>query len=207
MHSIISFFEVYTNNQQIYNSNGLYAHKPYISNNFKGAITEYKGVLHREAYDYEQDPEDNTNPLLDPFFTRTMKLLSKPDGFMLHGKLGIDFFSASELPYSNMKIRLDLIRGRPNFYMISDNPNISLGIVDGSLYSHRIALKHGYHKKRMDMLACGPVENNCLETLTKTLIIPARQNYFIHENTFKIAPIHRVAIAMKTNSLFTESFT
>ena len=36
LHSIFSKVEVYINNQQIYNSNGLYAHKSYISNNFKG---------------------------------------------------------------------------------------------------------------------------------------------------------------------------
>ena len=48
-HSLFSNVEVYINNQQIYNSNGLYAHKSYISNNFKGAITEYKGVLHCEG--------------------------------------------------------------------------------------------------------------------------------------------------------------
>ena len=46
MHSIFSNVEVYINNQQIYNSNGLYAQKSYISNNFKAAISEYKGVLH-----------------------------------------------------------------------------------------------------------------------------------------------------------------
>ena len=92
MHSIFSNVEVYINNQQIYNSNGLYAHKSYISNNFKAATSENKGVLHCEGYDYEQDPEDNSNPLLDPFFTRRMKLLSRSVGSMLYGKLGIDFF-------------------------------------------------------------------------------------------------------------------
>ena len=92
MHSIFSNVEVYINNQQIYNSNGLYAQKSYISSNFKAAISEYKGILHCEGYDYEQDTEDIANPLPDPFFTRRMKLLSRPDGFMLYGKLGIDFF-------------------------------------------------------------------------------------------------------------------
>ena len=207
MHSIFSNVEVYINNQQICNSNGLYAHKSYISNNFKAAISEYKGVLHCEGYDYEQDPEDIANPLLDPFFTRRMKLLSRPDGFMLYGKLGIDFFSTSELLYPNMKIRLRLIRARPNFYMISDNPNVSLGIVDCSLYTRRIALKDDYHKKRMDMLAYAPVEYNYLETLAKTFIIPARQSQFIQENIFNNAPIRRIAIAMNTNSAFTGSFT
>ena len=50
MHSILSNLEVYINNQQIYNSHGLYAHKSYISNNFKAAISEHKGVLHFEGY-------------------------------------------------------------------------------------------------------------------------------------------------------------
>ena len=79
-----------------------------------------------------------------------------------------------------MKIRLHLIRARPNFYMISDNPNVSLGFADCSLYTHRIALKDDYHKKRMDMLAYAPVEYNYLETLAKTFIIPANET-----NSFK----------------------
>ena len=126
---------------------------------------------------------------------------------MLYRKLGIDFFSTSELVYPNMKIRLRLIRARPNFYLISDNPNVSLGIVDCSLYTRRIALKDDYHKKWMDMLAYAPVENNYLETLAKTFIIPARQNQFIQENIFNNAPIRRVGIAMNTNSAFAGSFT
>ena len=163
--------------------------------------------MHCEVYDYEQDPEDISNPLPDPFFTRRMKLLSRPDGFMLYGNLGIDFFSTSELLYPNMKIRLRLIRARPNFYMISDNPNVSLGIVDCSLYTCCFALKDDYHKKRMYMLAYAPVEYNYLETLSKTFIISAKQNQFIPENIFKNAPIRRIAIAMNTNSAFTGSFT
>ena len=44
-----------------------------------------------------------------------MRLLSRPDGFMLYGKLGADFFSTSELLYPNMKVRLRLVRVGPNF--------------------------------------------------------------------------------------------
>ena len=143
---------MYIINQQIYNSNVLYAHKFCISNNFKAAISENKGVSHCEGYNYEEDPENNSNPQLDPFFTRRMKLLSRPDVFMLYGNLVNDFFAASELLYPNIKIRLRLIRARPVFYMISDNPDVSFGIVDCSFYTCRIALKDDYHKKRMDML-------------------------------------------------------
>ena len=136
-----------------------------------------------------------------------MKLLCRLDGFMLYGKLGIDFFSTSELLYPDMKIRLRLIRARPNFYMISDNPNVSHGIVDCSLYTRRIAPKDDYLKKRMDMHArlCS-CRSNFLQTLAETFIIPARQNQFIQENYFNTAPIRRIAIAMNTNSALTGSF-
>ena len=176
VHSIFSNAELYINNQQIYNSNGLYAHKSHISDNFKSTLSGYMGVLHCEVYDYEEDPEN----LVDgPFFTGRMKLYRRSDGFMLYGKLGIDFLTTSELLYPNMKIRIRLIRARPNFYMISENPNVSLGIMDCFLYTRRVMLKEDCHKKRMSQLAYAPVEFNYMEILAETYIIPARQNQFI----------------------------
>ena len=208
LHPIVSNVEVYINNQQICNSNGLYAHKSYISNNFKGAISEYKGILLWEGHNFEEFlGEFMEAPLSESFFTRRMEVLSRLDGFMLYGELRVDFFSTSELFYPNMKIRLRLIGARPNFYMISVNPNVKLGIVDCSLYTRRIALKDDYHKKRMDMLAYTPVEFNYLETLAKTFLIPPRQNQFIQESVFNNAPVRRIAFAMNTNSAFTGSYT
>ena len=100
LHSIFSNVEVHINNQQIYSSNGLYAHKSFFSNNFKGAISEYKGVFHCKGNDYEEFPDEIMQaPLSDPFFTRRMKMLSRPDCFMLYGKLEDDFFSICELLY------------------------------------------------------------------------------------------------------------
>ena len=136
-----------------------------------------------------------------------MKMLSRPDGFILYGKLEVDFFSTSELLYPNMKFRLRLIRARPNFYMISDNPNVSLGIVDCSFYTRRIDFKDDYHKKQMDMIAYTPVVFNFLETLAKYFIIPPRQNQFVQENIFNNAPVRRIAIAMNTKSALTGSYT
>ena len=136
-----------------------------------------------------------------------MKLLIRSDGFMFYGKMGVDFLSTSELLYPFMKSRLRLIRARHNFFMISDNPNVSLGIVDSSFYTRRIALKDDYHKKRKVRLAYTPVEYIYLEILAETFIIPAKQNQFIQENVFNNAPVRQVAIAMNTNSAFAGSFT
>ena len=208
LNSIFSNVEVYINNQQIYNSIGLYAHKILHFQQLQGAISEYRGVLHGEGYNYEEHFEEILDaPLSEPFFTRRMEMLSTPDGFMLYGKLRADFFSTSESLYPNMKARLRLIGARPNFYMINDNPNVSLGKVDWSLYTRRFALKDDYHKKRMDMLAYTPVEFNYLETLAKIFTIPARQSQFFQENVFNNAPVRRIAIAMNTNSAFTGSYS
>ena len=209
MNALFLNFEVYLNNQQIYNSNGLYAQSLTFQTTLWQASLNTREFCIVKAMTMNRILRIILTPYLIPFylFTRRMKLLSRPDGFMLYGKLGIDFLSTSELLYPNMKSRLRLIRARPNFYMIRDNPNVSLGTVDCSLYTRCIAFKDDYHKKRMDMLAYAPVEYNYLETLGKTFIIPARQNQFFQQNIFNNAPIRRVAIAMNTNSAFTASFT
>ena len=203
LHSIFSNAELYINNYQIYNSNELYAHESHISNNFESTLTDYKGVLHCEWYDYEEDPE---NLLEGPFFTRRTKFYSRPDVFMLYGKRGIGCLKNLELLYPNMKVRISLFRARPNFGKIGENPNVSLGILDCSLHTRRVMLKADYHKKRMYRLAYAPVEYNYMETLAKTFIVPARQNQFIQENIFNNAPIRRIAIAMNSNSAFTGYF-
>ena len=146
-------------------------------------------------------------PLSGLFSTRRMKMLNRPDGFMLYGKLGVDFFSTSELLDPKMKIRLRLIRARPIFYLICDHSKVSLEIVYCSFYTHRIALKDDYHKKRTDMLAYTPVKFNYSETLAKTFNIPARQNQYIQGNSFNNPPVRRIANAMNTNSAFTECYT
>ena len=90
--------------------------------------------------------------------------------------------------------------------MISDNPSVTLGIVDCSHYTRRIALKDDYHKKRTDMLAYAPVVYTYLETLAKTIIIAATQSQFLQGNIVDKAPIRWVAIAMKTKSASTVFF-
>ena len=152
---------MYIKNQQIYNSNGLFAHNSHISNNFKGAIFAYKGILHCEGYKNEEFTDEFMEaPLPEPFFTRRMKIFSRSDGFKLYGKVDVEFFSTCELLYSNMKIRLRFLRATSNFYMISDNPNVSLGTVDCSVYTRCIALTDDYHERTMDMHVCTPVEFN-----------------------------------------------
>ena len=142
------------NNQQTHNSKRVYAHKSYFCNNFNRAISENMGVLHCKEHDYEEFLDETLEALLsEPFYTTKMKILSGPDGFILYNrKLDVTFSSTSELLDINTKFGLQFIRATPSFYLISHNLNISLGIVNCSLYSSRIVLKDDYHKKRMDVL-------------------------------------------------------
>ena len=128
-------------------------------------------------------------------------MLGRADGFMLTVKLGDDFFSTSELLYLKIKDRLCLIRARADFYMISDNRNFSLGL----LTLHSLYCPQGWLSQQRNGHAClnVPVEFNFSEPLSKTSIIPARQNQFIQENVFNNAPVHRIAFAMNINSAFT----
>ena len=129
-------------------------------------------------------------------------MFSRPDGLMLYGKFAVGFFSSSELLCPNMKKRLQLIRVRPNFYVITDNSNVSFGIVDCSIPT----LKDFYHQKRKDVLAYTPVEFDCLENVVKIFIIPTTQIQFIQECIFSNNPVRRIDIAKNTNSAFTGSY-
>ena len=102
LHSTFCNVELYINNHQIYNSNGLSAHKTCPSKKFKGATSGKKGSLHCDGYDKENFPAFGS-AFAQIFFASQMKLLSRPDGFFLYGKLGVDFFANSEKLYPEMK--------------------------------------------------------------------------------------------------------
>ena len=206
LQSFFSKVEKYINNQQIYNSNRLSEHNSYNYNNFKGAISEHKGVLHCEWYDKEDILAEIIDaPLSEPSFTSRMKMRSRPDGFILYEKLSVDFLCISEQLYPNLIKKLRLIRARLDFYMVRDNPVVSLGIVDFLIHSRRVALKNEYQKRKMDVLAYAPVEFDCLETLEKTFIIPSSQNQLNQKNNFNNAPVRRTPIETNTNTAFTGS--
>ena len=71
LHSCFPNVELYINDQQIYNSKGLYAHKFYISNLLKGVVCAYKRVLHFEGYIFAKSTDEFMDaPLSEPFSTR-----------------------------------------------------------------------------------------------------------------------------------------
>ena len=202
LHSLFSNCEVYLNNQQVYNSNGLYGHNALISNEFNASTRKNEGILACHGYEFEKEPSDYEK---SPFIDREEELLLK-NGSTYYGKLAIDLFQCEKLLLPNTKVRLKLIRARPTFYMISCNPLVSPKVLDCSLFTRRVVVNELYHQTIKYQLTHQPACYNFMETIARTFIIPSGQNQFIHENVFNNAPIRRVAIAMNTNSAFTGQF-
>ena len=123
-------------------------------------------------------------------------------------KLKSTYFNVKKFLLPNTKIRLKLIRARPNVYMISYNPNVSLNDLDYSLFTRRVLVNEVYRQNQTikyqltDQTAC----YNFIETIARTFITPSGQNQFTQENVFNNAPIRRITIAMNTNSAFTRHF-
>ena len=106
-----------------------------------------------------------------------------------------------------MKNWLRLTGAGHTFDMISDNPNVSLGFADCSLYPRRVVLINDYHKKRLDMLAYTPIEQNFSKTVAETVINPRRQNQFLQKEILNNAPVRRIAFATNAISVFTRFYT
>ena len=177
LHSIFSNADLYINNHQIYNSNRLYAQKTYFSNSFKSTLTDYK----------------RSCIVKNMTMKKIQRITSKVHFLLEEWNCTVDLrvscsTVSSVLLHPNMKVRIRLIRARPCFCMISENPNVSLGNVDRSLYTRWLMLKWDYHKKRMSQQAYAPVEYNYMETLAKTYhsctTDPIHSGKYIQQRTY-----------------------
>ena len=142
---LFSNCEMYLNNQQIYNSNGLYGHKALISNEFN-ASTRNNEIMKGFCYVTDMNLKNILAILIkSPFIDREEELLLK-NGTTYYDKLAIDLFQCEKLLLPNTKVRLKLIRAGPNFYMITYNPHVSLKVLDCSLFTRRVVVNEVYHQ-------------------------------------------------------------
>ena len=200
--SLFSNCEVYFNNTMVYNANGLYPHKAQISNEFNSSAVSNKGLIACHGYSFEACPDAfDMHPLTD-----RSNSLGTGITFSLYGRLTIVLVTCEKLLLPNTKVRIKFFRARPKFYMLSDNPNFSLKIVDCSLFTRRILVAEPTHQNLQGNLEKEPAQYNYMETIVRTFIIPSRQNQFIQENIFNNTPIRRIAVAMNTTLAVAGSF-
>ena len=184
LHSLFSNCEVYFINTRVYNANGLYPHKAQISNEFNSSAVSNKGILVYHGYSFEEYPE-----AFDMYpFTDRANFLGSGITFSLYGRLAIDLFTCEKLLLPKTKVRNKLIRARPNSYMLTDNPNVTLKIVDCSLFTRRILVAEPNHQYLQWNLEREPLaHSNYMETIARTFIISSRQNQFV-QKMFSIMP-------------------
>ena len=139
-------------------------------------------------------------------FTDRAKSLGTVITLSLYGRLGIDLFTCEKLLLPNTKFRIKLIRARPNFYLLSHNPNVSLKDVDCSLFPTKILVAEPNHQYLQWNLEREAAQYNYMEIIARIFLIASCQNKFIHESIFNNAPIRRVDVARNTNSAVVGSF-
>ena len=93
LHSLFSNCELFLNNQQVYNSNGLYGHKALISIEFNASTRNNESFLACYGYKFEKEPSDFEK---SPFIDQEEELLLK-NGTTYYGKLAIDLFQCEKL--------------------------------------------------------------------------------------------------------------
>ena len=167
----------FINNTMVYNANGLYPHKAQISNEFTSSSVSNKGILACHGYSFEEYPDAfDMHP-----FTDRANSLGTGITFSLYGRLAIDLFTCEKFLPPNTKVRIKLIRARPNFCMLSDNPNVSLKLFDCSLFTRRVLVAEPNHQSLQWNLERESAHYNYIETIARTFIISSRQNQFIQE--------------------------
>ena len=126
----------------VYNTNGLYPPKAQISNKFNSSAVSNKGIPACHGFSFEEYPDAfDMHPLTD-----RANSLGTGITFSFYGRLALDLFTYEKLLLPITKVRIKLIRARPNFYMLSDNPNFSLKFVDCSLFTRRILVAEPNHQ-------------------------------------------------------------
>ena len=173
-----------------------------ISNEINSSAVSNKGMLVCHVYSFEEHPE-----AFDMYpFTDRANSLGSGITFSLYGSLAIDLFTCEKLLLPKTEVRIKLIRARPKFYMLSDNPNVGLIIVDSLLFTRRVSVVEPNHQYLQCNLEREPAQNKHTETIARTSIISSRQNQFMQEKKFNNAPLRKITVAMNTNSAFAGSF-
>ena len=99
LHSLFSSCEVYLNNHQVYNWNGLYEHKALISYEFNVSTRINECISACHGYEFEKEP---SNYEKSPFKDREEEFLLK-NGSTCYGKLAIDLFECEKFLLPNKK--------------------------------------------------------------------------------------------------------
>lgn len=202
MHSIFSNAEIQYNNEQVYTSNGLFAHKCFIETEMSTTVGA-KEVLAAQGYTYEQEPNDRTKSA----FVSRKALTKKSTVLWLQGDIGCEVFKTDQLLLPNVAVRIRLVRASPHFCLLGpDDTNPSgynFKITSATLLVPERTVNVNVSNQMLAVHQRRAAQYKYHELKAKTFVVPANNLHFYMENVFNNMPIRRLAIAMNTSAACT----
>ncbi len=209
MHSLFSDVTLELNGTQVYTSNGLYAHKAFVSNEYSHNSSFKTSVLGCQGYILDDYPE-----LLDTPQNQTRQAIIKTGTRQIFfGKLCLDAFTCDKLLIPGVNVRIRLTKSDADFVVIDamqidDNFRQVLSsyypvISDVKLLVRKVAVDNSAISHIENAMSKGITAKYCYpEIIPKTFVMPMGVNQFKQEDVFERASIRRLLLALNTNSAF-----
>ena len=138
-------FELFINHQQFHSSIGSYAHKSCVTHNFSQPSPKTRQFCTGKGTERKKVPRRLwTNPCLNHFPQSERNCQVDRMVSCCRAKWVLTFPPPLKRFIQKMETRPRVIGARPTFYMISCNPNVSLGITDCSLCTRHNAVKDDF---------------------------------------------------------------
>ena len=102
----------------------------FMCTSFAFLVISYSGVSHCDGYDFEESPVEIMDAhLSELFFTKRMKMLSRPDGFMIYGQRGFNFSPLLNCCIQIWKLGYDWSEADLNFTRLVTTPTLVLDLL------------------------------------------------------------------------------
>ena len=212
LHSLFDNCEVSLNGEQISTSNGLYAHKAFVTTEWSHPSSCKDSVLQCQGYSIEEDPANLTGNFKEASAeTDDLFVGGVTSGkYYLFGKLAVDFFTCDKLLVPKSLLRIRLQKSTSTNFVLKwcgdDNANEAVGYAvkweKASLYTKQMTVSENIYASIEKALLRTPARYTYTDTIAKTFIIPAGQSTFVRENVLDNKPIRSLAIAFNTNEAF-----
>ena len=214
LHSIFSGCDVLLNGETVSHSNGLYAHKAFLTTEWSHTTGCKEAILSCQGYKYERDPSTPATVKRERYGAGG----NAPKRYHLYGRLAVDFFNCEQLLLPKSHLRIKLEKAKKDFVLIqepipntADNADLQKPYQAGSihfkitkaiLFAKQMVVSENVYSSIEKAWMKSPAKYNFIETEAKTSVIPRGQNVYVRENVFNNKPIRSMVIAMNTNTAF-----
>lgn len=215
LHSLFSHTEVQLNGKVVSHANTFYHHKAYIETEFS-LTDECKSTKSAcQGYFYDGDP-GNKSSEAKTLFRETLVA----NGYVLNlfGPPAIDFFNSEQFLIPGVQMLLRFYRASNDFSLLHTPQKTTATATDktmsfhaqiqqASLFVRKVVMTESVKMSMERALLKEPARYPFIETLSKSAVIQANQNCYVHEGVFGDEPIRRLSVCMVKNKDFRGEIT